>query len=112
MPYSPLGVANTTLGHRHDLLESAMGRAYLIACDPAERRSLVLLLKSNAPQSAAYKGVLLLALATSAALALFNSFDSGLFSVPLSGIGLGALTVTCAALFCGRSGRLRSPFWT
>ena len=52
MPYSPLGVANSTLGHRHDLLESAMGRAYLIACNPAERRNLVLLLKSNSPQLA------------------------------------------------------------
>jgi IclR family mhp operon transcriptional activator len=52
MPYSPLGVINSTLGHRHDLLESAMGRAYLIACDPAERRNLVLLLKSNSPQLA------------------------------------------------------------
>jgi IclR family mhp operon transcriptional activator len=49
MPYSPLGVANTTLGHRHDLLESAMGHAYLIACDPAERHNLALLLKSDAP---------------------------------------------------------------
>jgi IclR family mhp operon transcriptional activator len=53
MPYSPLGVANSTLGHRHDLLESAMGRAYLIACDPVERRNLVLLLKSGSPKSAA-----------------------------------------------------------
>jgi IclR family mhp operon transcriptional activator len=53
MPYSPLGVANSTLGHRHDLLESAMGRAYLIACGPVERRNLVLLLKNNAPQLAA-----------------------------------------------------------
>jgi len=52
MPYSPLGVANSTLGHRHDLLESAMGRAYLIACNPAERRNLVLLLSSNSPQLA------------------------------------------------------------
>ena len=53
MPYSPLGVATTTLGHRHDLLESAMGQAYLIACDPTERESLALLLKSNAPRRAA-----------------------------------------------------------
>lgn len=53
MPYSPLGVATSTLGHRHDLLESAMGRAYLIACDPTERRNLVLLLKSNSQSAAA-----------------------------------------------------------
>jgi IclR family transcriptional regulator, mhp operon transcriptional activator len=53
MPYSPLGVAHSTLGHRHDLLESAMGRAYLIACDPAERRNLALLVKSNSPLPAA-----------------------------------------------------------
>jgi IclR family transcriptional regulator, mhp operon transcriptional activator len=50
MPYSPLGVANTTLGHRHDLLESAMGHAYLIACDPTERHNLAQLLKSDAPR--------------------------------------------------------------
>src|ERR1700722_13240775 len=48
MPYSPLGVANTTLGHRHDLLESAMGHAYLIACGPTERHNLALLLKGSA----------------------------------------------------------------
>jgi IclR family mhp operon transcriptional activator len=53
MPYSPLGVANSTIGHRHDLLESAMGRAYIISCDPAERRNLALLLKSNSPQLSA-----------------------------------------------------------
>jgi IclR family mhp operon transcriptional activator len=53
MPYSPFGVANSTLGHRHDLLESAMGRAYIISCDPAERYNLVLLLKSNSPQLSA-----------------------------------------------------------
>jgi IclR family mhp operon transcriptional activator len=47
MPYSPLGVANSTLGHRLDLFESAMGRAYLIACDPTERQSLILLLKNT-----------------------------------------------------------------
>jgi IclR family mhp operon transcriptional activator len=52
MPYSPLGVATSTLGHRHDLLESAMGRAYLLACDPTERRNLILLLKSNSPLQA------------------------------------------------------------
>lgn len=53
MPYSPLGVANSTLGHRHDLLESAMGRAYLIACGPAERHNLALLLQDDSPQLAA-----------------------------------------------------------
>jgi IclR family transcriptional regulator, mhp operon transcriptional activator len=52
MPYSPVGVANSTLGHRHDLLESAMGRAYIISCAPAERFNLSLLLQSNSPQIA------------------------------------------------------------
>jgi EmrB/QacA subfamily drug resistance transporter len=56
-----------------------------------------------------YKGVLLLALATSAALALFNSFDSHLFSLPLFGIGLGALTVTCGALFLRQERRASEP---
>jgi IclR family mhp operon transcriptional activator len=52
MPYSKLGVVNTTIGHRHDLLESAMGRAYLMACDAAERQQLTQLLKSNSPEPA------------------------------------------------------------
>lgn len=42
MPYSPLGVLHTTLGHRHRLLDSAMGHAYLIACSAAERHNLIL----------------------------------------------------------------------
>lgn len=40
MPYSPLAVVNTTLGHRHRLLSSAMGRAYLNGCRAAERQRL------------------------------------------------------------------------
>jgi IclR family mhp operon transcriptional activator len=53
MPYSPLGVSNSTVGHRHDLLDSAMGKAYLAACDAAERQNLALLLVSHSPHTAA-----------------------------------------------------------
>jgi MFS family permease len=56
-----------------------------------------------------YKGVLLLALATSAALASFNSLESRLFSVPLFSIGLAALTVACAALFLRQERRATEP---
>jgi len=56
-----------------------------------------------------YKGVLLLALATSAALALFNSLESHFFSVPSFSIGLGALTVACAALFLRQERRASEP---
>lgn len=41
MPYSPLAVQTTTLGHRHGLLESAMGRVYLAFCSAPERQSLL-----------------------------------------------------------------------
>lgn len=41
MPYSPLAVVNTTLGHRHSLLTSAMGRAYLNACATGPRQRLL-----------------------------------------------------------------------
>jgi len=56
-----------------------------------------------------YKGVLLLALATSAALALFNSLELRLYSVPLFSIGLAALTVACAALFLRQERRATEP---
>jgi IclR family transcriptional regulator, mhp operon transcriptional activator len=48
MPYSPLAVQATTLGHRLGLLESAMGHAYLAYCPAAERRILIELLQSAA----------------------------------------------------------------
>jgi IclR family mhp operon transcriptional activator len=41
MPYSPLAVMNTSFGHRHTLLRSALGRAYLVACPVHERRRLL-----------------------------------------------------------------------
>jgi len=44
MPYSPLAVTTTTLGHRLSLFESAMGRAYLAFCSPVERASMLQLL--------------------------------------------------------------------
>ena len=41
MPYSPLAVHTTTLGHRLGLFDSAMGRAYLSFCSEAEQRSML-----------------------------------------------------------------------
>jgi IclR family mhp operon transcriptional activator len=49
MPYSPLAVQATTLGHRLGLLESAMGLAYLAHCDEVERGILLDLLRGSAP---------------------------------------------------------------
>jgi IclR family mhp operon transcriptional activator len=48
MPYSPLAVQATTLGHRLGLLESAMGLAYLAFCDAPERAILGELLQGAA----------------------------------------------------------------
>lgn len=48
MPYSPLAVQATTLGHRLGLLESAMGLAYLAFCGSEEREVLIHLLRSAA----------------------------------------------------------------
>ncbi len=48
MPYSPLAVQATTLGHRLGLLESAMGLAYLTFCAADERAILVELLRGAA----------------------------------------------------------------
>jgi len=41
MPYSPLAVENNSFGHRHALLRSALGLAYLFGCLPSERRRLL-----------------------------------------------------------------------
>ena len=41
MPYSPYAIRPSSVGRRYELLESAMGRAYLAYCDRAERRILV-----------------------------------------------------------------------
>ena len=41
MPYSPLAVHSTTIGHRLSLTESAIGQAYLAHCSAAERNSLL-----------------------------------------------------------------------
>lgn len=48
MPYSPLAVQATTLGHRLGLLDSAMGLAYLAFCGAEERAALVDLLQDAA----------------------------------------------------------------
>jgi len=49
MPYSPLAVQATTLGHRLGLLESAMGQTYLAFCDEGERSILLDILRTAAP---------------------------------------------------------------
>ena len=49
MPYSPLAVQATTLGHRLGLLESAMGLAYMAFCDPAQCEVLLDMLRAAAP---------------------------------------------------------------
>ena len=49
MPYSPLAVQTTTLGHRHGLIDSAMGLTYLAFCNAAERRILLDLLRAASP---------------------------------------------------------------
>ncbi|MFW8564901.1 helix-turn-helix domain-containing protein [Orrella sp. 11846] len=48
MPYSPIGSEHTTVGHEHNLLESALGQAYLGFCSEAERQRLTELLISAA----------------------------------------------------------------
>ncbi|OOG53116.1 helix-turn-helix domain-containing protein [Polaromonas sp. C04] len=54
MPYSPLAVHSTTIGHRLSLTESAMGQVYLAHCSAAERNSLLDLfeLSLDAPRQA------------------------------------------------------------
>jgi IclR family mhp operon transcriptional activator len=49
MPYSPLAVHTTTLGHRLGLFESAMGRAYLAFCSEVERKVFLALLPERDP---------------------------------------------------------------
>ena len=53
MPYSPLAVQATTVGHRLGLLESAMGNAYLAYCDDDQREILVQTLMAEARDSRA-----------------------------------------------------------
>lgn len=50
MPYSPLAVHTTTLGHRLGLLESALGRVYLAFCGEVERKSILDVLMGPAGQ--------------------------------------------------------------
>jgi len=52
MPYSPLAVQATTLGHRLGLIDSAMGLAYLAFCGSEERAALVDLLQDAATPGA------------------------------------------------------------
>jgi EmrB/QacA subfamily drug resistance transporter len=56
-----------------------------------------------------YQGVLILVIGTSAALALFNTLESGLLSMPFTSIGLGALAVACTALFLRQERRASEP---
>jgi EmrB/QacA subfamily drug resistance transporter len=56
-----------------------------------------------------YKGVLLLAVGTSAAMMLFHSLTPRLFSVPLPSIGWAALAAACVALFLRQERRAAEP---
>lgn len=47
MPYSPLAVHATTIGHRLSLATSAMGLAYLAHCSAVEREQLLAMLRSE-----------------------------------------------------------------
>ena len=64
---------------------------------------------ASKPHRIDYKGVLLLVVGTSAALALLNSLEWSLFSIPLAGVGLGALALACAALFLRQERRAAEP---
>lgn len=50
MPYSPLAVQATTLGHRLPLLETAMGQTYLAFCEAGEQKILRGVLLADAPE--------------------------------------------------------------
>jgi IclR family mhp operon transcriptional activator len=50
MPYSPLAMQATTLGHRLGLLESAMGMAYLAFCDATQLEILLDMLRAAASE--------------------------------------------------------------
>jgi EmrB/QacA subfamily drug resistance transporter len=56
-----------------------------------------------------YQGVLILTVGTSAALALFNTLESGLLSMPFTSVGLGALALACTALFLRQERRASEP---
>ncbi len=49
MPYSPLAVQATTIGHHLGLLDSAMGSTYLAFCDAVQREHLLGALRAAAP---------------------------------------------------------------
>lgn len=48
---SPLAFHRTTFGYRFPLLETAMGRAYLAACQSPQRRELLRIIKQGKPDS-------------------------------------------------------------
>src|SRR5882757_2254217 len=56
-----------------------------------------------------YKGILLLSIGTSAALALLNTLESGLISRPFTSVALGALAVAGTALFLRQERRASEP---
>jgi EmrB/QacA subfamily drug resistance transporter len=56
-----------------------------------------------------YRGTLLLAVGTSAALLLFNSLNSRFSGIPLRGIGLSAIAMACGILFVRQERRAAEP---
>lgn len=64
---------------------------------------------SAKPHHIDYTGLILLAVGTSAALAMLNRADSALLSRPLTSIGLGALAIYCTVLFLRHERRAVEP---
>ena len=109
MPYSPLGVSNSTVGHRHDLLDSAMGKAYLAACDKAERQNLALLLVSQSPNTAAEVRAKLDALQADAPLGYGLRLASGKGDSATLAVALRYGTDVLAVLSLTTFGRVMTP---
>jgi IclR family mhp operon transcriptional activator len=84
MPRSPLAIQTTTLGHRLNLLESAMGRAYISGCTPATRATLADLACERSPVDA--ERVIRQAVALGYGLRLpTHTGDSASLAVPVRG---------------------------
>jgi EmrB/QacA subfamily drug resistance transporter len=64
---------------------------------------------TSKPHRIDYSGVLLLVIATSAALSLFNTLESGLISRPLTSVGLAAVAIVCVTLFLRQERRAAEP---
>ncbi len=57
MPYSPLAVHSTTVGHRLAMGQSAMGQAYLAHCSDIERQEVLSMIAADAPAAQIDQGL-------------------------------------------------------